>query len=264
MEKYIPLKTSPEVDKIRKSCQLAERILKDLICRVAPGVTPHNLDRLADEMVKKSGAGSAVVGGFPGTICISVNETAVHGIPSLLPLKEGDLLTLDLSLSLDGWCGDAAWCCLVGRGNDDTRRLLKAAWCSSQAGIAAARTGGRLGDIGYAINQEAEVHHCRVIEECVGHGIGTSLHEEPVVPNTGMPGEGARIVPGMVFTIEPVLTLGSGAISKAADGWSMVTSDGSVTAQFEHTVAVFRDFTEVLTFPTTTPGDHLDFPPYDE
>jgi len=260
VEKYIPLKTSPEVDKIRKSCQLAEGILKDLICRVAPGVTPHNLDRLAAEMVKKSSAGSAVAGGFPGTICVSVNETAVHGIPSSLPLKEGDLLTLDLSLSLDGWCGDAAWCCLAGRGNDDTRRLLKAAWRASLAGIAAARAGGRLGDIGYAINQEAEAHRCRVIEECMGHGIGTSLHEEPVVPSTGMPGVGARIVPGMVFTIEPVLSLGSGAISKAPDGWSMITCDGSVTAQIEHTVAIFGDFTEVLTFPTATPGDHLDFP----
>ncbi len=261
MEKYIPLKTSPEVDKIRKSCQLAERILKDLVCRVAPGVTPHNLDRLAAEMMKKSGARSAVVGGFPGAICVSVNETAVHGIPSSLPLKEGDLLTLDLSLSLDGWCGDVAWCCLVGRGNDDTRRLLKAAWRASLAGIAAARAGGRLGDIGYAVNQEAEAHRCRIIEECVGHGIGTSLHEEPVVPNTGMPGAGTRIVPGMVFTIEPVLSLGSSAVSRAADGWSMVTRDGSLTAQFEHTVAVFRDFIEVLTFPTVTGRDHLDFPP---
>lgn len=264
MEKYIPLKTSQEVDKIRKSCQLAEEILKDLICRVAPGVIPHNLDRLAAEMVKKSGARSAVAGGFPGTICVSVNETAVHGIPSSLPLKEGDLLTLDLPLSLDGWCGDVAWCCLVGKGNDDTRRLLKAAWRASQAGIAAARAGGCLGDIGYAINQEAEAHRCRVIEECAGHGIGTSLHEEPVVPNTGMPGAGARIVPGMVFTIEPVLTLGSGTISKTPDGWSMVTGDGSVTAQFEHTVALFRDFTEVLTFPAATLGDHLDFLPFDK
>ena len=236
--------------------------MKELICRIAPGVTPYSLDQLAAEMLKKNSARSAVAGGFPGTICVSVNETAVHGIPSSLPLKEGDLLTLDLALSLDGWCGDAAWCCLVGsRGDGNTRRLLKAAWRACQAGIAAVRAGGRLGDIGYAINQEADAHRCRVIEECVGHGIGTSLHEEPVVPNTGMSGAGARIVPGMVFTIEPVLSLGSGAISKASDGWSMVASDGSVTAQFEHTVAVFRDFTEVLTFPTATTGDHLDFPP---
>ncbi|MQY77331.1 MAG: type I methionyl aminopeptidase [Spirochaeta sp.] len=261
MKKYIPLKTSWEVDKIRKSCQLAEEILKDLICRVAPGVTPHNLDRLAAEMVEKSGARRAIPGDFPGTICVSVNEIAVHGIPSSLPLKEGDLLTIDLSLSLDGWCGDGAWCCLVGSGNDDTRRLLKATWRASQAGIAAARAGGRLGDIGYAINQEAVANRCCVIEECAGHGLGTSLHEEPVIPNTGMPGAGDRIVPGMVFTIEPVLSLGSCAISKVPDGWGMVTSDGSVTAQFEHTVAVFRDFTEVLTFPTATIGDHLDFPP---
>jgi len=261
VEKYIPLKTSPEVDKIRKSCQLAERILKVLISRTASGVTPHKLDQLAAEMLKKSGAGSAVVEGFPGSICVSVNEIAVHGIPSSLPLREGDLLTLDLALNLDGWCGDTAWCCLVGRGNGNTRRLLRAAWSASQAGIAAVRAGGHLGDIGYAIKNVADAHRCRVIEECVGHGIGTSLHEEPVVPNTGMPGEGARIVPGMVFTIEPVLSLGSGAISKAPDGWSMVASDGAATAQFEHTVAVFRDFTEVLTFPTAAPGAHLDFPP---
>lgn len=261
MEKYIPLKTSPEVDRIRKSCQLAEEILKELISRSVPGVTPYGLDRIAAEMLKESGALTAVAEGFPSTICVSVNDTAVHGIPGVRPLKNGDLLTLDLALSLDGWCGDAAWCCLVGRGNDDTRRLLKAAWRASMAGIAAARAGGRLGDIGYAINQEAEAHQCRVIEECVGHGIGTSLHEEPVVPNTGMKGEGARIVSGMVFTIEPVLTLGNGDISKAPDGWSMVTNDGLVTAQFEHTVAVFRDFTEVLTFPTATIRDYLDFPP---
>ena len=117
-----------------------------------------------------------------------------------------------------------------------------------------------MGDIGYALKKEADAHRCRVIEECLGHGIGTSLHEEPAVPNTDMPGEGTRIVAGMVFTIEPVLSLGSGAISKASDGWSMVASDGAATAQFEHTVAVFRDFTEVLTFPTATTGDHTDFP----
>jgi methionyl aminopeptidase len=261
VEKYIPLKTSSEVDKIRKSCQLAEEILKDLICRVAPGVIPHSLDLLAAEMVKKSGARRALPSGFPGTICVSVNETAVHGIPSSLPLKEGDLLTMDLSLSLDGWCGDAAWSCLVGRGNDENRRLLKAAWRASLAGIAAARAGGRLGDIGYAINQEAVAHRCFVIEECAGHGIGTSLHEEPVVPNAAAPGEGGRIVPGMVFTIEPVLSLGSCVISKVPDDWGMITSDGSLTAQFEHTVAVFRDFTEVLTFPAAATADHLDFPP---
>ena len=204
----------------------------------------------------------AGTGAFPGTICASVNNVAAHGIPTAAQLEEGDVLTLDITVSVNGWHGDAAWTFLVGGGGPDARRLLRAAWAANLAGIRAARAGGRLGDVGEAVQEAARRHGCSVIEDYVGHGIGRVMHEDPMVPNFGQHDTGTRIVPGMVFTVEPMLNLGSQATHVSSDGWTLVTTDGSLSAQFEHTVAVFRDYTEVLTFEHGDIFASLDFPPY--
>lgn len=247
MEPYIPLKTSGEVACIRKSCRIAVETLKFLEGFIKIGVTTGELDRIASAFIRKHGAAPAIDDHFPGSICTSVNQVAAHGIPSKYRLKEGDLLTVDIAVLLDGWCGDAAASFLVGDGDPESRRLYKAARRAVEAGVSAVKTGARLGDIGAAVMREAKLAGCRVIADCVGHGIGRDLHEEPEVSCVGEKGAGLQIVPGMVITVEPALSLGSGLIEVADDGWALITQDNSPVAQFEHTAAVFRDHTEILT-----------------
>ncbi|MBN1837522.1 MAG: type I methionyl aminopeptidase [Spirochaetales bacterium] len=247
MERPIPLKTSAEVASIREACAAAVAVLERVREMVAPGVSTLTLDQAARQLMGSLGARPAVPPGFPGAICTSVNEVAAHGVPSDCQLREGDLVTVDVSLELNGWCGDAARTYGVGSLDEGPLRLLTAARRALAAGTAAVRAGGHLGDVGASIAQEAARHRCVVIPELVGHGIGRRLHEEPEVAHTGRPGEGQRIVPGMVLTVEPVLTLGSGRIDARGDGWSLVAADGAPVAQFEHTVAVFLRRTEVLT-----------------
>lgn len=263
MDEGINLKTSVDVARIRRACRAAEGCLRYLAVKVRPGVSTLHLDRLAEEFLAKNGAEPALRGyrGFPGCICTSVNNVAAHGVPTDAVLEEGDVLTLDITVRVGGWHGDAAWTFLVGDGGPDARRLVKAAWGASLAGIRAARAGGRLGDVGEAVQDAARKYGCSVIEDYVGHGIGRALHEDPMVPNFGQHDTGTRIVPGMVFTIEPMLNLGGSEAHVSSDGWTLVTSDGSLSAQFEHTVAVFRDSTEVLTFPKGDIFASLDFPP---
>jgi methionyl aminopeptidase len=264
MDEGINLKTSVDVARIRRACRLAERCLRFLADRVRPGISTRQLDRLAGEFLVQNGGQPALRGyrGFPGCICASVNNVAAHGVPTPVSLEEGDVLTLDITVSVDGWHGDAAWTFLVGGGGPDARRLLRAAWAAHLAGIRAARAGGRLGDVGEAVQEAAHRYGCSVIEDYVGHGIGRALHEDPMVPNFGQRDTGTRIVPGMVFTVEPMLNLGGRETRVSSDGWSLVTSDGSLSAQFEQTVAVFRDYTEVLTYAQGDILAELDFPPY--
>ncbi len=262
METYVPLKTSLEVAGIRRACRLAERTLRHLGLFLRPGVTTLELDQKAGAFLQAAGARPALRNGFPGTICASVNQVAVHGVPSPREvLREGDIVTVDLTVEQGGWCGDAAWTYLVGEGSREARRLLEAAWRTCLEGIRAARAGARIGDIGDAIQREASRLGCQVVEEFVGHGVGRRIHEEPMVPYLGPPGTGRRILPGMVFTIEPTLTPGDGQVERAEDGWGLFLRDGQPAAQFEHTVAVFADRTEVLTF-TPPIGEYPDFPPY--
>ncbi len=259
---YVPLKTSLDVAGIRRACRLAERTLRRLQPFLVPGVSTLELDRRAGSCLQDAGARAALHNGFPGTACVSVNQVAVHGVPSAAALlRAGDILTIDLTVELDGWCGDAAWSYLVGEASPERRRLLGAAWRACLAGVGAATAGARIGDIGDAVQREAARMGCQVVEEFVGHGIGRRVHEEPVVPHVGAPGTGRRIVPGMVFTIEPTLTPGDGQVDRAADGWSLVLRDGQPAAQFEHTVAVFADHTEVLTLDAPI-GDFPHLPPY--
>lgn len=263
MDAEISLKTSVDVARVRRACRLAEKCLRYLAPCVRPGISTAELDRLAGRYLEENGAESALRGyrGFPGFICTSVNNVAAHGIPSNRELESGDVLSIDITTKVNGWHGDAAWTFLLGEATPDGRRLLKAAWSASLAGIRAAVAGSRIGDVGAAIQETARRFGCSVIEDYVGHGIGKVMHEDPMVPNIGAPDTGLRIVPGMVFTIEPMLNLGGSGVHVSNDGWTLVTTDGSLSAQFEQTVAVFRDYTEVLTFSHGDIFSSLDFPP---
>jgi len=263
MDAEISFKTSVDVAHIRRACRAAEKCLRSLAPCVGPGITTAELDLLAAGFLRESGAEPALKGyrGFPGTICASVNNVAAHGIPTNRKLEKGDLLKMDITARVNGWHGDAAWTFLVGATTPDQRRLVRAAWQASLAGVKAAVAGARMGDVGHAIQETAHRHGCSVIEDYVGHGIGRAMHEDPMIPNFGSPDTGIRIVPGMVFTVEPMLTLGASAVHVSTDGWTLVTTDGSLSAQFEHTVAVFRDYTEVLTFSGGRLFDTPDQPP---
>ena len=247
MERPVPLKTSADVARIGLACKTAVSILDRLEALIAPGVETRMLDAAAREMMDAAGARPAVAVGFPASICTSVNEVAAHGLPSGQVLMEGDLVSVDVSLILEGWCSDAARTFAVGTPGDGRRRLLEASRSALDAGVAALRAGAHLGDVGAAVVREASRFGCTVIPDLVGHGIGRALHEEPQVFHTGRSGEGQRIIPGMVLTVEPALTLGTGRIVTRPDGWSLTTADGAPTAQFEHAVAVFLHRTEVLT-----------------
>ncbi len=245
----IILKTSAEVSRIRRSCRLIEGILKKLDAFITPGITTQDIEVFCNKQIESGLANSSALDfeGFPSTVCTSVNSIAVHGLPGALVLNDGDILTVDISLNIDGWHGDSARTYIAGKGGTDAVRLQKAACASTLAGIRAAVAGNSLGDIGWAISRTARKWGCSVVEKFAGHGIGRELHEDPLILPSGEPDTGIRIVPGMVFTIEPVLTLGSGDVRPFGDGWAFVTKDGSMSAQYEHTLAVFSNRTEVLT-----------------
>jgi methionyl aminopeptidase len=264
VQREIILKTSVEVAHIRKASRVAEKCLRYLDGYMVPGMTTKRLDSLAEEFLTAANADSALRGyrGFPGSICASVNNVAAHGIPSDTALEEGDVVSLDITVRMGGWHGDAAWTYLVGQGSPERRRLIRAAWCACLGGVKSAVAGGRIGDIGSAIQEAAQKYGCSVVEDYVGHGIGRAMHEDPMVLNFGEQDTGMRIVAGMVFTVEPIVSLGSPEVRVSGDGWTLATADGSISAQFEHTVAVFRDYSEVLTFSHGDIFSHLDFPPF--
>ncbi|MDA3940011.1 MAG: type I methionyl aminopeptidase [Spirochaetia bacterium] len=247
----VKLKTSLEVARISISCKIIESIFIDLGKIIIQGISTGEIEDFCIKSMNKKQAHSSAFGynGFPSTICTSVNTVAVHGLPGNYKLKDGDIITVDIILNVDGWHGDGAYTYLIGNVSNDLQRLYKAAKEATNAGIKAARAGQRIGDIGFAISASAARWGCSVIEELAGHGIGLDVHEDPVILSIGELNVGLPIVPGMVFTIEPVLTLGSGQITTLDDTWSIVTSDGQYTAQFEHTIAIFGKRTEVLTSP---------------
>jgi methionyl aminopeptidase len=264
VEPEIALKTAVEVARIRRSCRLAQATLRALGPLVHRGVTTSELDRKAERFIRDAGGEPALKGyrGFPASICASANNVCAHGIPGDAPLEDGDVIGIDVTVRLDGWYGDAAWTFVVGRGSEDARRLVRAAWRACLAGLVSVKPGGRLGDVGAAISRTAARLGCSVIRDYVGHGIGKAMHEEPRIVNFGRKGQGMRIVPGMVFTVEPMVSLGGAEVKVMDDGWTVVTADGSLSAQFEHTVAVYREGIEILTLPDTRLRDCLDEPPY--
>lgn len=260
----IQLKTSIDIFNIKKCCHIAEKTLSYLKQFISPGISTSKLDAIATEYILDHKAQPALKGykGFPCAICASVNNIAAHGIPSDIILKTGDIITVDITVALDGWYGDAAWTYLVGDCDIRIQKLLKAAWQSSLAGIFAVKAGRSIGDIGYYVMKTANRSGCAVIEEFGGHGIGRAMHEDPIIPHIGKKGSGIQIVPGMVFTIEPILTFGKSDILFLDDGWTIAMKDGSCTAQFEHTVAVFKDRIEILTFSEKFIKNYIDTPPY--
>lgn len=264
MNTYVPLKTSVEIERLRVAAEALERVIAELGLVVRPGVTTHDLEQVGVLSLARNGLDSALIGydGFPAAICTSVNNVAAHGVPGSRVLESGDIVTVDVAAGRDGWMADAAWTFAVGRLAPAARRIVRAAWRATMAGVVAARAGGRIGDIGSAVEREAGRLGCSVVREFTGHGIGRSLHEPPTLPNVASDGSGEPIVPGMVLNIEPVLTLGDGSVHLLDDGYSYATTDGTLAAQFEVTVSVRSDRTDILTL-----GRHRGFavhdgPPY--
>ena len=246
----IVCRSQAEIDTLRRVNQLVGRILAELRDMVAPGVTTQDIDVLAERRVREAGAVPAFKGyhGYPATICASLNEQVVHGIPSSKrPLAEGDILSIDMGAKLDGFFGDCAVTVPVGRVSPEATSLLKVTEEALFRGIDAVKPGARVSDIGAAVQQHVEAHGFSVVREFVGHGIGTALHEEPQIANYGPGGRGPRLAEGMVLAIEPMVNVGKPAVKVLKDGWTAVTRDGSLSAHFEHTVVVTRDGREILT-----------------
>ncbi len=245
----IVCKSPREIEQMRRANVLVAEVLAELASMVAPGVTTADLDAKAEQLVLAAGAAPAFKGyrGYPATLCASVNDEVVHGIPAQRALAEGDIISLDMGVKLDGFYGDSAVTVPVGQVSDDVQRLLRVTQESLQKGIAQVRLGGRVSDIGHAIQEHVEAAGFSVVREFVGHGIGVQLHEEPQIANYGEPGRGPRLAEGMVLAIEPMVNMGKPAVKVLRDGWTAVTRDGSLSAHFEHTVAVTKDGPLVLT-----------------
>jgi len=252
----IDIKTPEEIERMRVACRLASEVLDYIEPFIQPGVTTAELDRLCHRYIEdvqqaipaplNYPPGSK--NPFPNAICTSVNHVVCHGIPNEKPLKEGDIINLDITVLKNGWYGDTSRMFVVGnRPALLARRLVQVAYECLWVGIAAVRPGGHLGDIGAAIERHARHHGYSVVRDYCGHGIGQRFHEEPQVLHYGTPGTGIRLVPGMTFTIEPMINAGKAATSVLSDGWTVVTKDRSLSAQWEHTVLVTETGVEVLT-----------------
>jgi len=237
------LKSAREIEKIRYSNQLVAEILEILSERVVPGIDTLTLDRMSEDLAGKRDAKPAFKGyrGFPYSLCASVNEQVVHGFPSRRPLNEGDILSLDFGIYYDGYYGDAAVTVPVGKISESARRLLEVTKQALFLGIDQAVPEHRLSDISHAIQSHVEAAGFSVVRKFVGHGIGKDLHEDPQIPNYGKPGVGLRLRPGMVFAIEPMVNMGGYDVETLEDGWTTVTKDGSLSAHFEHSVAITED-----------------------
>jgi methionyl aminopeptidase len=253
----IVLKSTDEIEQMRVAGQLAAEVLRMIAPRVQPGVTTGELDAICHAYI--TGVQGAIPAplnyrGFPKSICTSVNHVICHGIPGDRRLKEGDILNIDVTVIKDGWHGDTSKMFLVGAPTVKGRRICEIAYQSMITGIEMVRPGVQLGDIGHAIQRYAEGQGCSVVREYCGHGIGRVFHEDPQVLHYGRPGTGEVLVPGMVFTIEPMINLGRRETKLLPDGWTVVTRDRSLSAQWEHTIAVTADGYDVL---TRLPGDPL-------
>ncbi|VVM04897.1 methionyl aminopeptidase [Methylacidimicrobium cyclopophantes] len=245
----IPIKRGKDIDGMRLSGRLVAEVVESLRSILAPGIRTGEIDRYAAELIAARGGKSPFLGyrGFPGTICISVNEEVVHGIGGERMLQYGDLVKLDVGLIKDGWVGDTAATFPIGMGDAGDLKLIEVTQEALWAGIAQAREGNRIGDISAAIEACAQAHGMAVVREFVGHGVGRKLHEEPQVPNYGRPGAGPKLKAGMTLAIEPMVNAGGAAVRLLADGWTVVTADGRRSAHFEHTVLITKGEPEVLT-----------------
>jgi methionyl aminopeptidase len=242
------LRDRNEIEAIRESAQLVARTLDMLGREVRPGISTAELDRLAEEFIRAHDARPAFKGyrGFPASICPSINEEVVHAIPGERRLKSGDVISIDVGVEKNGYYGDAARTFTVGEPDDRVRRLLEVTQEALQKGIEQARAGKRVGDISHAIQSHVERNGFSVVRELVGHGIGRAMHEEPNVPNYGLPDRGPRLMAGQVLAIEPMVNVGGPEVLTQPDGWTVVTRDGSLSAHFEHTIVVGEQGPEIL------------------
>ena len=247
------LKTDDEIELLRKSNLLVGQTLAEIAKAVKPGVTTGELDKIAEEFIRDHGAVPTFKGfpnpygsPFPASICTSVNEQVVHGIPGNVVLKEGDIVSVDCGTYMNGFCGDSAYTFCVGEVDEKIRQLLKVTKEALYKGIETAVHGKRIGDIGYAIQQHCESHSYGVVREFVGHGIGKEMHEDPQVPNYGRRGYGPVLKKGLCIAIEPMITLGDRHVVMESDGWSVRTKDRTCASHFEHTIAVTAGKADIL------------------
>ncbi len=245
----ITLKSAEEIAKMRRAGRVVAEMLEACATAARPGITTADLDKVAREVLAKRRAKSNFLGyhGYPAVICTSPNDVIVHGIPGDYRLEEGDIISIDCGAIIEGWHGDAARTIPVGEISEEARKLLTVTEDSLWAGIEHVRKGARLSDIGHAVQTVAEGAGFSVVREYVGHGIGRAMHEEPQVPNYGDPGKGMKLKVGHCLAVEPMVNLGSPETQLNDDGWTVITADGSLSAHFEHSIAVTEDGPEVLT-----------------
>jgi methionyl aminopeptidase len=244
----VVLKSASELDLMDEANRIVHRALTGIAERVRPGVTTRELDRFAEQTIRDAGGVPAFLKyrGYPATLCTSINDVIVHGIPSDTPLREGDIIGVDCGVVFKGYYGDAARTFAVGRVSPEAERLIAATRRALELAVEAVRPNQRLSDIGHAVQKYVESQGYSVVRDFVGHGIGTALHEEPQVPNFGEPGRGPRLRPGLVLAIEPMVNAGSPGVEVDADGWTARTKDGSLSAHFEYSVAVTESGARVL------------------
>lgn len=245
----ITIKSEREIELMRKAGYLVSLMHQFIKPYIKEGITTRELDQLCEDFILKNDAVPSCKGyqGFPATLCTSVNDEVVHGIPSDRVLKNGDIITIDVVIGYKGYQGDAAWTYAVGDIDDDKKYLMKHTEQSLYEGLKLVKPGNRIGDISHAVEEYATSHNLGVVHELCGHGIGKDMHEDPEVPNYGIPNTGPRLKPGMVICIEPMLTFGKRYVSLLEDDWTVITEDGSPAAHYEHTVLVTEDGYEVLT-----------------
>ncbi|STO06829.1 MULTISPECIES: type I methionyl aminopeptidase [Exiguobacterium] len=242
-------KTPREIAIMREAGQIVARTHQVLKEHIKPGITTLDLDRIAEDYIRSQGATPSFKGynGFTGSVCASVNEELVHGIPGKRVLNDGDIISIDIGAHYNGYHGDSAWTYPVGTISEETQRLLDVTEESLYKGLEHAKAGQRLTDISHAIQAYVESHDFSVVREYVGHGVGQNLHEEPQIPHYGPPGKGPRLKTGMTLAIEPMVNAGQRYVRTLADNWTVVTVDGSMCAHFEHTIAITDDGYEILT-----------------
>jgi methionyl aminopeptidase len=247
----IILKSPREIELMKEAGRIVYEVHQELAKAIAPGVTTAELDALAESLIRKAGGVPTFKGyhGYPASICASVNEEVVHGIPSKRRLKEGDVIAIDLGVTYKGYVGDSAYTHPVGKVDPEAQRLLDVTRISLEKAIEQCYPGKRLGDIGHAVQSYVESQGFSVVRDYVGHGIGTKMHEDPQVPNFGRPGTGVELKPGMVLAIEPMVNMGTWQVKTLGDGWTVVTLDGRYSAHFEHTVAITENGPVILTKP---------------
>ena len=245
----ITIRTEEEIELLRRAGEIVGETHHYLEKFIKPGITTKELDKLAYDFIISKGATPSCLGyeGFPATLCTSINEEVVHGIPSNRKLKNGDIITLDIVACYKGYHGDSAWTYAVGTIDEKKKYMMEHTEKALFEGLKMVKPGNRIGDIGHAIEEYANIHHMGVVRELVGHGVGTDMHEEPDVPNFGKAGTGPILKEGMVIAIEPMLTYGKRNIYLLDDDWTIITADGEPSAHYEHTIVVTKDGYEILT-----------------